>query len=327
MSAQAVSLAVRLAGLSLKNPVLTASGTSGYGLDLLPHGDIARLGGIVCKSLSLRPREGNAPTRIAETPAGMVNSIGLQNIGIDAFVDKALPALRLHDVAIVANIFGETIDEFARLAARVDAAEGVAAIELNISCPNTDRGGIEFGVDPEATAKVTDAVRRATRLPVIVKLSPNVTDITVIARAARDAGADILSLVNTFVGMVIDIETRRPVLSSGSGGLSGPAIRPMAVHLVHKVARAVPIPLIGIGGIRSGNDAIEFLMAGASAVEVGTATFTEPAAALRIASEIDAWCRTHYVHDVNEIIGAVGSPVAPPAGSPRSPGASGASGG
>jgi len=310
----APSLAVRLAGLSLKNPVMTASGTSGYGLDLIPHVDIARLGGIVCKSLSLRPREGNAPTRIAETPAGMLNSIGLQNIGIDAFIEKALPELRRHDVAIVANIFGETVDEFARLAARVDAAEGVSGIELNISCPNTDRGGIEFGVDPEATARVTEAVRRATRLPVIVKLSPNVTDITVIARAARDAGADILSLVNTFVGMIIDVETRRPVLSSGSGGLSGPAIRPMAVHLVHKVARAVSLPLIGIGGVRTGEDALEFLMAGASAVEVGTATFTEPAAAARIVSEIEAWCGAHGVTDVKELIGAAVRPVAPPPG-------------
>lgn len=308
----APSLAVRLAGLSLRNPVLTASGTSGYGLDLLPHGDIARLGGIVCKSLSLRPREGNAPTRIAETPAGMVNSIGLQNIGIDAFLGKALPELRRHDVAIVANIFGETIDEFAALAARVESAEGVTAIELNISCPNTDRGGIEFGVDPEATARVTEAVKRATRLPVIVKLSPNVTDIAVIARAARDAGADILSLVNTFMGMVIDIETRRPVLSSGSGGLSGPAIRPMAVHLVARVARSVKLPLIGIGGVRTGEDAIEFLMAGASAVEVGTATFTEPAAAMRVASEIEAWCRARGVADVKELIGAALRPAAAP---------------
>lgn len=307
----APSLAVRLAGLSLKNPVMTASGTSGYGLDLVPHGDIARLGGIVCKSLSLRPREGNAPTRIAETPAGMLNSIGLQNIGIDAFIEKALPELRRHDVAIVANIFGETVDEFARLAARVDAA-GVAGIELNISCPNTDRGGIEFGVDPEATARVTEAVRRATRLPVIVKLSPNVTDITVIARAARDAGADILSLVNTFVGMIIDVETRRPVLSSGSGGLSGPAIRPMAVHLVAKVARAVSLPLIGIGGVRTGEDALEFLMAGASAVEVGTATFTEPSAAARIVSEIETWCGSHGVKDIKELIGVAIRPAAPP---------------
>ena len=317
MSAAAPSLGVRLAGLSLKNPVLTASGTSGYGLDLMPHGDIARLGGIVCKSLSLNPREGNAPTRIHETPSGMINSIGLQNIGIDAFLATVLPQLRRFDLAIVANIFGETVDEFAALAARVEAAEGVAAIELNISCPNTDRGGIEFGVDPEATARVTQAVKSATRLPVIVKLSPNVTDITVIARAARDAGADILSLVNTFMGMAIDVETRRPVLSSGSGGLSGPAIRPMAVHLVHKVARAVRLPLIGIGGVRTGEDAIEFLMAGASAVEVGTATFTEPAAAMRVAAEIEAWCRAHGVADVNDLIGAAVRPAS------SSPGAAG----
>jgi len=297
-------LAVRLGGLALRNPVLTASGTSGYGLDLAPHFDLGRIGGIVCKSLSLRPREGNAPSRLAETPAGMLNSIGLQNIGIDAFVAKTLPELRHHDTAIIANIFGETVEEFGELATRIDAAAGVSAIELNISCPNTARGGIEFGVDADATARVTMAVRRATRLPLIIKLSPNVTDITVIARAAVDAGADILSLVNTFMGMAIDIETRRPVLSSGSGGLSGPAIRPMAVHLVHRVARAVSVPLIGIGGIRSGRDALEFLMAGASAVEVGTATFTEPAAAARVAHEIADWCRRRGVGDINDIVGA-----------------------
>lgn len=300
-----VPLGVTLGALRLKNPVLTASGTSGYGVDLLPHVDIAGLGGIVCKSLSLRPREGNPPHRLAETPSGMINSIGLQNIGVDAFVQEKLPLLRRHDVAVIANIFGETVEEFSQLAARLETAAGLAAIELNISCPNTERGGVEFGVDPDATARVTAAVRASTRLPVIVKLSPNVTDITVIARAAQDAGADILSLVNTFFGMAVDVERRRPVLSSGSGGLSGPAIRPLAVHLVHRVARAVRLPLIGIGGIRSGRDALEFLMAGASAVQVGTATFTEPAAALRIVGEIAGWCASHGVASVTEIVGAL----------------------
>lgn len=304
----------------MKNPVMTASGTSGYGLDLLPHMDISRIGGIVGKSLSLKPREGNPPPRLAETPSGMLNSIGLQNIGIDAFLREKLPLLREHDVAIVANIFGETIAEFAELAARLEEAAGVAAVELNISCPNTAKGGIEFGVDPESTTRVTTAVRRSTRLPVIVKLSPNVTDITLIARAAADAGADILSLVNTFMGMAIDVQRRKPILSSGAGGLSGPAIRPMAVFLTGRVARAVSLPLIGIGGIRSGADALEFILAGASAVQVGTATFTEPAAAARIVRELEDYCVRHGVVEISRLVGAawreadgIPDPVDPPA--------------
>lgn len=298
-------LRARLGGLTLPNPVLTASGTAGYGLDLAGHLELSGLGGIVCKSLSLAPREGNAPTRIAETPSGMLNSIGLQNIGIETFLRDRLPALRGFGVPIIANIFGETEHEFSELAARLESAEGLAAVELNISCPNTERGGIEFGVDPEATARVTAAVRAATRLPLIVKLSPNVTDITITARAAQGAGADILSLVNTFVGMAIDVERRRPILSSGSGGLSGPAIRPLAVHLVHKVAKAVRLPIIGIGGIRSGADALEFILAGASAVEVGTATFTEPGATARIVGEIADYCRRHQVASLSSLVGGL----------------------
>jgi dihydroorotate dehydrogenase (NAD+) catalytic subunit len=297
---------------------MTASGTSGYGLDLLPHFDISGLGGIVAKSLSLKPREGNPPTRLAETPAGMLNSIGLQNIGIQAFLDEKLPLLRHHEVAVIVNIFGETVEEFGELARRLDQTEGISAVELNISCPNTARGGIEFGVDPDATARVTSTVKKATRLPVIVKLSPNVTDITLIARAAADAGADILSLVNTFMGMAVDIERRGPVLSSGSGGLSGPAIRPMAVHLLHRVARSVRLPLIGIGGIRSGGDALEFILAGASAVQVGTATFTEPAAPLRVVREIEQYCVRHAVADVTQLVGAMIPGAAGPA--PAEPG-------
>jgi len=300
-----ISLQVDVGPVRLKNPVLTASGTSGYGLDLLPHFDISLLGGVVSKSLSVAPREGNAPCRLAETPAGMLNSIGLQNIGVDAFIEQKLPELRKHDLAIIANIFGDSADEFARLARRLDTADGLAALELNISCPNTDKGGIEFGVDPEATARVTEAVKGATSLPVIVKLSPNVTDITVIAKAAASAGADILSLVNTFTGMAIDVEKRKPILSSGAGGLSGPAIRPLAVLMVHRVSRAVGLPVIGIGGIRTGRDVIEFLLAGASAVEIGTATFTEPATAPRVVEEIRDYCRRHGVDDVRRLIGAL----------------------
>jgi dihydroorotate dehydrogenase (NAD+) catalytic subunit len=295
----------RLGTLHLRNPVLTASGTSGYGLDLLPHMDITRLGGIVTKSLSIAPREGNRPARLAETPAGMLNSIGLQNIGIDAFVRDKLPRLRELGVTVIANIFGETQHEFETLAHRLDQAAGVSALELNVSCPNTDKGGIEFGVDPVAVSRLTAAIKKVTRLPVIVKLSPNVTDITVIARAAEEAGADILSLVNTYTGMSIDVEQGRPVLSSGGGGLSGPAIRPLAVLLVHRVARAVKIPLIGIGGIRSGRDALEFILAGATAVEVGTATFTEPAAALRIAGELEEHCARRGIAKIASLVGAL----------------------
>ncbi|HKY33158.1 MAG TPA: dihydroorotate dehydrogenase [Candidatus Polarisedimenticolia bacterium] len=306
MSAAAAGpvLAVSAGPLALKNPVMTASGTCGYGVDLLPHLELSALGGIVCKSLSLKPREGSAPCRIAETPAGMLNAIGLQNIGVEAFLRDKLPELRRHDVAVVANIFGETVQEFAQLARALDGADGIAAVELNISCPNTAKGGIEFGVDPEATARVTEAVKAATRRPVIVKLSPNVTDITLIARAAAAAGADILSLVNTFVGMAVDVQRGRPILASGAGGLSGPAIRPLAVLLTYRVARAVSIPLIGLGGIRSGADALEFIMAGASAVQVGTATFTEPGAAARIVREMEEHCRRHGVASIASLIGA-----------------------
>lgn len=306
--AAAPDLAVQLGPLRLANPVLTASGTSGYGVDLFDLLDTNALGGFVSKSLSLAPREGNPPTRLAETPSGMLNSIGLQNIGVAAFLKDKLPRLHARGLTVIANIFAESAEDFGELARRLDQAEGLAGLELNISCPNTHRGGIEFGVDPEATFAVTTTVRAATRLPLIVKLSPNVTDITVIARAAADAGADILSLVNTFFGMAIDVERRRPVLSSGSGGLSGPAIRPMAVHLVHKVARAVSLPLIGLGGIRSGADALEFILAGASAVQVGTATFTEPAAAERIAGEISDYCRRHNVERLASLIGSLRSP-------------------
>ncbi len=308
-------MAVRLGPLRLRAPVLTASGTSGYGLDLLPWMDITRLGGIVTKSLSLAPREGNRPARLAESSSGMLNSIGLQNIGVEAFLSDRLPRLRELGATVIANIFGETQLEFETLARRLDGVPGLAALELNISCPNTDRGGIEFGVDPQAVSQLTAAVRRITRLPIIMKLSPNVTDITVIARAAAEAGADILSLVNTFTGMAIDVDRRRPVLSSGGGGVSGPAIKPLAIFMVHRVARAVRLPLIGIGGIRSGRDALEFILAGASAVEVGTATFTEPAAALRIATEMEEHCVRHGIESIGSLVGAL-RPPADPDGAP-----------
>jgi dihydroorotate dehydrogenase (NAD+) catalytic subunit len=305
-------LGVALGPLRLKNPVLTASGTCGYGEELFPFFDPAVLGGVVTKSLSLRPREGNPPPRLAETPAGMLNSIGLQNIGVEAFVRERLPALAARGITVVASIFGASVEEFAELAARLDGAPGLHALELNVSCPNTARGGVEFGVDPEAARRVTEAVRRATHLPVVVKLSPNVTDVAVIARAALDGGADVLSLVNTWFGMAIDVEARRPVLSTGSGGLSGPAVRPMAVHLVRQVARAVGAPLIGVGGVASARDALEFILAGASAVQVGTATFVDPRAAPKVVEGIAEYCRRHGVTAVRELVGALRDGGGPP---------------
>jgi dihydroorotate dehydrogenase (NAD+) catalytic subunit len=296
---------VSLGSLKLKNPVLTASGTSGYGDELGPFLDVGMLGGFVCKSLSLKPREGNPPPRLAETPSGMLNSIGLQNIGVDAFIKDKLPILRSCKATVIASIFGHTIEEFGELAERLDGQEGVAALELNISCPNTDSGGVEFGIVPELTRKVTEAVRRKTKLPVIVKLSPNVTDITVLARAALDGGGDILSLVNTFFGMAINVEWRKPVISSGTGGLSGPAIKPMAVHLVRKVACAVDAPIIGIGGISTAADALEFILAGATAIQVGTATFVNPGATMKILEGMEDYCRRHEVAALSELVGAV----------------------
>jgi len=298
-------LSVTLGPLKLRNPVLTASGTCGYGEELAPYFDPALLGGIVTKSLSLHPREGNRPPRLAETPSGMLNSIGLQNVGVEAFLREKLPFLERCGTAIIPSIFGATVEEFAELAARLDDVAGIAALELNVSCPNTSRGGTEFGVDPDSTRRVTAAVRGRTRLPIIVKLSPNVTDITIVARAAAEGGADVLSLVNTFFGMRIDVERRRPILSSGSGGLSGPAIRPMAVHLTHRLARAVPIPLIGIGGIGGPEDALEFILAGASAVQVGTATFVDPRAAAKTVAGLADYCRRHDVTRLQDLVGKV----------------------
>lgn len=298
-------LSVELGPLSLHNPVLTASGTSGYSGEMGSWFDLSAIGGVVCKSVSLRPRAGNPPPRLAETPAGMLNSIGLQNPGVEVFLSEKLPEVRGKGAAVIASIFGEKVEEFGELAGRLDGAEGISALELNVSCPNTASGGVEFGVVPASTRKVAEMVRSRTSLPVIVKLSPNVTDIAEIAQAALDGGAHILSLVNTFFGMAIDVQRRRPVLSSGSGGLSGPAIRPMAVHLVRKVARAVKAPIIGIGGISTARDALEFILAGASAVQVGTATFVDPRAPLKVAEGIATWCREHGVGSIRELIGAV----------------------
>jgi len=304
-------LSVAIGAVRLRNPVLTASGTFGYGLEFLPFLRLAQLGGIVTKGLSPRPRKGNPPDRIVETPAGMLNAIGLQNIGIDAFLEEKLPALREHDTAIVANVFGETEAEYVEVCEKLDAATGVAAIELNVSCPNTEAGGMLFGNDAASLARITRACRLRTQLPLWVKLSPNVTDIRELAKAAEAEGADAVSLVNTFVGMAIDVEKRRPVLANLSGGLSGPAIRPLAVWMTWQVSRAVSIPVVGMGGIMTARDALEFILAGATAVQVGTANFVNPRAAVDVAEGLARWLSERGVLSVRELVGAL--PPAPAA--------------
>lgn len=289
--------------LSLANPVMTASGTFGNGIEYSRLIDIQRLGAIVSKAISLKPRRGNPQPRIAETAAGMINSIGLQNIGVEAVVREVAPVWATWKVPVIANIVGDTVGDYAALARRLDGTPGVAGIEMNISCPNVE-SGLDFGVDPRAAAAVTAAVRRETGLPLIVKLTPNVTDIVAMARVIVDAGADALTLINTYPAMKIDVRTRKPALGWGSGGLSGPALKPIAVRLVYQVAKAVDVPVIGCGGIVSGEDAAEFLMAGASAVQVGTATFRNPRASLDVLEELEAFMRAEGVGDVRELIGA-----------------------
>lgn len=289
--------------LSLRNPVMTASGTFGNGLEYARIFDIQKLGAIVSKAITRKPRRGNVQPRIAETAAGMINSIGLQNIGIDAILKDVAPVWATWEVPVIANIAGETVSDYAELAARLDGVPGVSALEMNISCPNVE-SGLEFGIDPRAASEVTAAVRRQTGLPLIVKLTPNVNDIAGIAQAIVDAGADALTLINTYPAMKIDVETRRPALGWGSGGMSGPALKPVAIRLVYLVAKAVRVPIIGCGGVTTAEDAVEFLMAGASAVQVGTATFRNPRAALDVLEGLEAWLRHHEIEDVSEIVGA-----------------------
>jgi len=298
------SLAVELAGLRLKNPVMTASGTCGYAEELAPYANLSGLGAVVVKTITLHPRVGNPAPRIAETPAGMLNSIGLQNVGIEAFLRAKLPILRRLKVPIMVNIAGKSVEEYAELAKRLEGVPGVSALELNISCPNV-AGGLDYGTDPQLTREVVRAVKQASSVPVIPKLSPNVTDITVIARAAADGGADALSLINTLLGVAIDPHSRRPKIHTVTGGLSGPAIKPVALRMVWQVAQAVPLPLIGIGGIQTGEDAVEFLLAGATAVQVGTATFVDPRAPLKVRDGIAAYCARHGVRDVRTLVGAL----------------------
>jgi dihydroorotate dehydrogenase (NAD+) catalytic subunit len=289
--------------LSLTNPVMTASGTFSNGIEYQRVFDIQRLGAIVSKAITLKPRKGNEQPRIVETAAGMINSIGLQNIGIDAILRDVAPVWDTWEVPVIANIAGWSVRDYAELARRLDGAPGVSGIEMNISCPNVE-SGMEFGVDPVAAAEVTQAVRHETGLPLLVKLTPNAGDIVAMARAVADAGADALTLVNTYPAMAIDVDARRPALGWGSGGLSGPALKPIALKMVYQVASEVEIPIVGCGGVTSAEDAIEFLMAGASAVQVGTATFRNPRAALDVVEGVETWLSEHGVGDVREIVGA-----------------------
>lgn len=298
-------LSVDLGFLKLRNPVLAAGGTFGYGLEFKPYLDLEKLGGFVVKGLYLEAREGNPPPRIAETASGLINAIGLQGIGARAFLEKIMPALRPLRTAVIVNVCGSDDEEYAAVAECLDGEEAIAAFELNISCPNVKRGGACPALCPEATARIVKLVKSASRKPVITKLSPNVTDIVEIARAAEEAGSDGLSLVNTFLAMAVDIETRRPMIANVFGGLSGPAIKPIALRMVYQVASAVRIPVIGIGGISSGRDALEFMTAGASAVQVGTANLVDPDAAGRVVEETAAWCDAHGVARVRDIIGSL----------------------
>ncbi|MDD2309414.1 MAG: dihydroorotate dehydrogenase [Desulfuromonadaceae bacterium] len=298
-------MTVNLAGMKLRNPVMTASGTFGYGEEFAQYVDLESIGAFVTKGLSLKPRAGNPTPRIVETPGGMLNAIGLQNVGIDAFIAKKVPFLRSVDTPAIANFFGSNIDEYAEMARRLDKISEVAALEVNISCPNVKQGGIVFGTDPECAASVVSACRAVTNKPLIVKLSPNVTDVVVMARACEDAGADALSLINTLTGMAIDLNRRRPILANITGGFSGPAIKPIALRMVWQVAKAVKLPIVGIGGIMNATDALEFMLAGATAVQVGTASFINPGAAQRIAEDMEAWLVANGVADIKSLIGAL----------------------
>jgi len=305
-----MDISVEFAGLKLANPVFTASGTCGYADELSDFMDVNSLGGFITKSITLKPRKGNATPRIVETDSGMLNAIGWANIGLDAFVEEKLPILEKLSCAVFVNIAGETIDEYVAVAERLASAEGIAGLELNISCPNVELGGISFGTDPVQVAEVTSAVKKVAGDKVLmVKLAPSVTDVSVIAQVAVDAGADAFSLINTFTAMAIDIETRRPILANRTGGLSGPAIKPIAVYLVNKVynevTKSLGIPILGMGGIRTASDAIEFIIAGASAIAVGTANFIEPGCAVKIIDGIKEYCVRNNITNIKELIGSL----------------------
>jgi len=305
----ATNLSVQLApkskpGLLLANPVMTASGTFGYGTEYSHLFDIQKLGAIICKGTTLEPRDGNPQPRLAETACGLLNSIGLQNIGVEALIRQKAPVWASWRVPVIVNIAGETINDYAQLASQLDGVAGVSAIEVNISCPNVKAGGAEFGANPKSAAEVTAAVKKAASLPILVKLTPNTSDIAEVAMAVAEAGADAISLINTLKGMAIDITQRRPLLGNITGGLSGPAIKPVALHMVYEVAGVIKLPVIGCGGITTASDAIEFIMAGASAIQVGTASFTNPRAPLDVLEGIEQFMKKEGINNLTDLIGA-----------------------
>jgi dihydroorotate dehydrogenase (NAD+) catalytic subunit len=300
-----VKTSFRLGTAEFKNRVLVASGTYGYGDECAGAVDLSKLGGIVTKSLSLKPREGNPPPRIVETAGGMLNSIGLANIGVHRFIAEKIPFLRTVNTTVIANIAASTIDEYCAVLDLLETQEGIAGYEINVSCPNVREGGLNFGTSCPMTSEITKRLRSRTQRPLIIKLTPNVTHISEFARAAEDAGADAVSVMNTLIGMAINVQTRKPVLSTVTGGLSGPAVKPVALAKVYETARAVKIPVIGIGGIAKGTDAIEFLLAGAVAVQVGTMNFLDPAAGIKVAGEMEEYCAQHGVTDMGSLVGAL----------------------
>jgi dihydroorotate dehydrogenase (NAD+) catalytic subunit len=303
-----MDLSVQIGSLRLKNPLIAASGCFGYGVEYADTVDLSLLGGIAVKGLFLAEREGHPPPRIVETPAGMLNAIGLQGIGVHRFIDEKLPELRARGATVIVNICGTTIDEYAEVARILSDADGVAALELNISCPNIKEGGITFGCSLTGTFDVVSAVRQVTRLPIIPKLTPNVTDVASFARASEEAGADAVSLVNTFLAMVIDVETRQPKISNVLGGLSGPAIRPIAVRMVYECHETVKIPILGMGGIADARDALEFMIAGASAVQVGTANFVDPLIWTKLLDGLSDYMKRHQIARIRDLVGALDTP-------------------
>ncbi len=299
-----LDLSVDVGNLIIKNPIMTASGTFGYGEEFAPFVDLVTLGGIVVKGISLEPRPGNPPPRIVETESGMLNAIGLQNVGVDKFISAKIPMLKALNTTVVVNVLGDSIEDYAEIARRLDPYDDIHAVEVNISCPNVKKGGVAFGTVPEMAAKVTRAVKDNTSKPVMIKLSPNVTDITAMALAVEDAGADSISLINTLIGMAIDVKTRKPILANVIGGLSGPAIKPVALRMVYQVAKAVKIPVIGIGGITTLDDVLQFLIAGATAVQIGTANFINPAVSGDLVKGLEAYLDENNC-TLQELVGSI----------------------
>lgn len=302
------NLEVKIAGIKLKNPVITASGTFGYGQEYAPFVDLNRLGAIVLKGITLKPKMGNPPPRIIETPSGMLNAIGLQNVGVEMLIKEKLPYLQKFNTPVIINISGDTVEEYVELVRRlgeISEEMGVAGLEVNISCPNVKKGGMAWGTDAKATYKIINNIRKTTSLPLIVKLTPNVTDIKIIAQAAEEAGADALSLINTLIGMAVDIDSRKPKLSNVSGGLSGPAVKPVALWMVWQVFQTVNIPVTGIGGIIKVEDALEFIIAGARAIEIGTANFVNPRVTIEIIEGIEKYLTESNIKDINELVGSM----------------------